>query len=42
MGIYNLMTHRGADKEESENGKVEATVIDPGVPGIFRVYGKKR
>ena len=42
MGIYNLMTHRGADKEESENGKVEATVIDPGVPGIFRVFGKKR
>ena len=42
MGIYNLMTHKGADKEEAENGKVEATVIDPGVPGIFRVYGKKR
>jgi hypothetical protein len=42
MGIYNLMTHRGADKEESENGKVEGTFIDPGTPGIYRVYGKKR
>lgn len=42
MGIYNLMTHKGADKEESENGKVESTVIIPPSPGIFRVYGKKR
>lgn len=42
MGIYNLMTHKGSDKEESENGKVEATVIVPPSPGIFRVYGKKR
>jgi hypothetical protein len=42
MGIYNLMTHKGADKEEAENGKVEGTVVDPGVPGIFRIYGKKR
>jgi hypothetical protein len=42
MGIYNLMTHKGADKEEAENGKVEGTMIDPGVPGIYRVYGKKR
>jgi hypothetical protein len=42
MGIYNLMTHKGSDKEESENGKVEATVIVPPAPGIFRVFGKKR
>ena len=42
MGIYNLMTHKGSDKEESENGKVEATVIVPPSPGIFRVFGKKR
>jgi len=42
MGIYNLMTHKGSDKEESENGKVEATVIVPPTPGIFRVFGKKR
>jgi hypothetical protein len=42
MGIYNLMTHKGADKEESENGKVEGTMIDPGVPGIYRIFGKKR
>ena len=42
MGIYNLMTHKGSDKEESENGKVEGTFIDPGTPGIFRIFGKKR
>ena len=43
MGIYNLMTHRGADKEESENGKVESTVIVPPlVGGLLPVYGKKR
>lgn len=40
MGIYNLMTHRGSDKEESENGKVEGTVIIPPA-GIFKVWGKK-
>lgn len=43
MGIYNLMTHRGADKEESENGKVEGLVIVPPVTGgPLRIYGKKR
>jgi hypothetical protein len=43
MGVYNLMTHKGADKEESENGKVEGTVIVPPMTGgVLRVYGKKR
>jgi hypothetical protein len=42
MGIYNLMTHKGADKEEAENGKVEAMVIIPPAPGTYDVYGKKR
>jgi len=43
MGIYNLMTHKGADKEEAENGKVEAMVIVPPVAGgPLDVYGKKR
>ena len=32
MGIYNLMTHKGADKEQAENGKVEAAVITPAGP----------
>ena len=42
MGIYNLMTHKGADKEEAENGKVEGTVIVPPLTGgILRVFGKK-
>jgi hypothetical protein len=29
MGIYNLMTHKGSDKEQAENGKIEAVVITP-------------
>ena len=40
MGIYNLMTHRGADKEQAENGKTEGTVITP--VGIYPVYSKSR
>lgn len=43
MGIYNLMTHKGADKEESENGKVEGLVIVPPLTGgPLRIFGKKR
>jgi HPt (histidine-containing phosphotransfer) domain-containing protein len=43
MGVYNLMTHKGSDKEESENGKVEGTVIVPPLTGgILRVFAKKR
>ena len=42
MGVYNLMTHKGADKEEAENGKVEAMVIVPPIAGgPLEVYGKK-
>jgi hypothetical protein len=41
MGIYNLMTHRGSDKEEAENGKGEGVGITTG-PGIFRVFVKNR
>ena len=39
MGVYNLMTHRGAGKEEDENGKVEGVTLTPF--GIFKVSGKK-
>ena len=43
MGIYNLMTNKGADKEESENGKIEAAVIvPPFTGGLLKVTGKKR
>jgi HPt (histidine-containing phosphotransfer) domain-containing protein/6-pyruvoyl-tetrahydropterin synthase len=43
MGVYNLMTHKGSDKEESENGKVEGTVIVPPLTGgILRIFAKKR
>jgi HPt (histidine-containing phosphotransfer) domain-containing protein len=39
MGVYNLMTHIGASKEEDENGKVEGVTLTPF--GIFKVSGKK-
>ena len=39
MAIYNLMSNKGADDEEAENGKVEGTVVTPA--GIYRVFGKK-
>ena len=42
MGIYNLMTHKGADKEAAENSKGEGVVITTGTPGIFRVFVKNR
>lgn len=43
MGVYNLMTHKGADKEEAENGKIEGMAIVPPVAGgPVDVYGKKR
>jgi hypothetical protein len=32
MGIYNYLTHKGADKEQAENGKIEAAVITPAGP----------
>ena len=40
MGIYTLMSHRGADLEETDNGKTEGAVITPA--GILPVYSKKR
>lgn len=40
MGIYTLMSQRGSDLEDTENSKVESTVITPF--GIFPVFGKKR
>ena len=41
MGIYNLMTHKGADKEHAENSKGEGVVIVPPVTGgVLRVYVK--
>jgi len=43
MAIYNLMTNKGADKEESENGKIEAAVfVPPLTGGLLKVTGKKR
>jgi hypothetical protein len=43
MGVYNLMTHKGADKEEAENGKIEGmTIVPPFAGGPCDVYGKKR
>jgi HPt (histidine-containing phosphotransfer) domain-containing protein len=40
MTIYNLMTNKGIDDEETENGKVEGVVVTPA--GILSVFGKKR
>jgi HPt (histidine-containing phosphotransfer) domain-containing protein len=40
MAIYNLMSNKGADDEETENGKVEGAVVTPA--GIYRIFGKKR
>jgi HPt (histidine-containing phosphotransfer) domain-containing protein len=43
MLLFNLSANKGADKEESENGKVEGTVIVPPLTGgILRVFAKKR
>jgi hypothetical protein len=41
MLLYNLATHRGSDKEKSENGKLDAAVAVTG-PGIFKIVGKDR
>ena len=43
MALYTLAAHKGADKEETENGKIEGVVIvPPTTGGILRVSGKKR
>jgi hypothetical protein len=41
MGIYNLMTHKGADKEQSENGKINGAGLMIR-PGVFKVSGVPR
>jgi hypothetical protein len=38
MGIYNLMTHKGADKENAENSNTQVAVLTP--IGIYPGYGK--
>jgi len=38
MLLYNLATHKGSDKEKSENGKLEAFGISPSGP--VDIYGK--
>ena len=41
MLIYNLASNKGADKEQAENGKIDAFVaIPPMTGGIFRITGK--
>ena len=42
MTIYNLMSNKGTDEEETENGKIEGVVIPSSIGGILRVSGKKR
>jgi hypothetical protein len=38
MLLYNLATHKGSDKEKSENGKLDAFGVSP--MGLVEVYGK--
>jgi hypothetical protein len=38
MGIYNLMTHKGADKENAENSNTQVAVLT--TTGIYPGYGK--
>jgi hypothetical protein len=41
MNVYNFMTHKGAEQEQSQNGKIEGQVIVPPISGgILRVTGK--
>jgi hypothetical protein len=41
MLLYNLATHRGADKENAENGKLEAYgVVPPVTGGLVTIFGK--
>jgi hypothetical protein len=39
MLLYNLATHKGSDKEKSENGKVDAYGISP-TAGLVQIFGK--
>jgi len=41
MLLYNLATTRAIDKEQSENGKIEAYgVVPPVVGGLVSIFGK--
>ena len=41
MLLYNLATHRGADKENAENGKIEGVgIVPPITGGIIQITGK--
>ena len=43
MGIYNMMTHMGSDKEQAENGKSEGAVfVPPLTGGLLPVFIKPR
>lgn len=38
MLLYNLATHKGSDKEKSENGKLDAYGVSP--TGLVQIFGK--
>jgi hypothetical protein len=41
MLLYNLAAHKGSDKENAENGKIEAIGITPPIAGgIVKIFGK--
>ena len=41
MLLYNLATHRGADKENAENGKIDAIgLVPPITGGLVQIFGK--
>jgi len=41
MGIYNFMTHKGADQENSENGQTQISVaVPPLTGGLLKGFGK--
>jgi hypothetical protein len=41
MGIFNLMSHKGADQENSENGQTQISVIVPPLTGgLLKGFGK--
>jgi HPt (histidine-containing phosphotransfer) domain-containing protein len=43
MGVFNFMTHKGADKEQAENGKGEGVcLVPPLTGGILPVFVKNR
>jgi hypothetical protein len=39
MLLYNLATHKGSDKEKSENGKIDAFGVSP-TAGLVQIFGK--